>query len=128
MKCLLDTHTFLWFAIGDERLSGAMREIIEDPDCDAFVSVVSCWEIAIKSSLGRLNLKMPLGQMFSDEIEGNGLKYLDIERRHLLELPSLPPAHGDPFDRLLVAQARVAKLIFISNDRLLDAYGIKRIW
>jgi PIN domain nuclease of toxin-antitoxin system len=105
-----------------------IREVVADPANERFVSLASCWEISIKHSIGRLTLDMPLDQMFHDGIEGNGLTCLDINRQHLLELPKLPPAHGDPFDRLLIAQARVENLILVSNDRALDAYSVQRLW
>jgi PIN domain nuclease of toxin-antitoxin system len=128
MRALLDTHTFLWFATGDRRLPVTVRSLIEDPDVESMVSIVSCWEIAIKHSINRLTLAISLGQLFRDEIEGNGLISLHINRRHLLELSSLPPAHGDPFDRLLVAQAKVDDLALLGTDRALDAYGVRRVW
>ena len=102
--------------------------MIEDPSRDRFVSLVSCWEIAIKCSIGRLDLKSPIDQIFDEEIEGNGLVPLGIERRHLLEISALSEVHGDPFDRLLVAQARVENLTLLSNDKMLDSYGVARIW
>ena len=98
MRVLLDTHTFLWFVIGDPRLPVAIRDIIQDPTAQRYVSLASCWEIPIKHSRGRLELNAPLAVIFSRCIEGNGLLPLSIERRHLIEIPTLPHAHGDPCD------------------------------
>jgi len=128
MRVLLDTHAFVWLTSGDRRLSALARRIVEDRNNDTYVSIVSCWEIAIKVSLGRLEVAAPLAELFTDEIEGNGMTLVTVERSHLLELTKLPLAHKDPFDRLLAAQARIANLALISNDQAMDAYGISRIW
>lgn len=128
MRVLLDTHTFLWFITGDDRLPAKVRKIIDDPSCEKFVSLASCWEIAIKFARGRLELDITLEQLLNTAIEGNGLVLLDIERRHLLQITALASVHGDPFDRLIVAQAKIEKLVQLSNDQTLDAYGINRVW
>jgi len=128
MRIRLDTHAFPWFATGDQRLPAPALEIIQDPASNVFVSVASCWEIAIKNSIGRLDLRISLDQLFNDEIEDNGLVLLEIERLHVLEIPKLGAAHGDPFDHLLVAQAKFEKLVLLSSDRALDGYEIDRIW
>ncbi len=128
MQVLLDTHAFLWFISGDLRLSKNAREKIEDSQNDRYVSAASCWEIAIKHGLGRLDFGAPLESVFNHEIEGNGLQFLDISRKHLLQLRQLPLVHGDPFDRLLVAQAKIENLTLLSIDEKLDAYKVRRLW
>jgi PIN domain nuclease of toxin-antitoxin system len=125
---LLDTHSFLWFISGNERLSDPARTFIGDPDNLVYVSVASIWEIAIKHSLGKLALHRPFEELLTAELSGQGLEVLGIELRHLAELTRLPLHHRDPFDRLLVAQAIADSMPIISVDETLDAYGVQRLW
>ncbi|MEJ5251423.1 MAG: type II toxin-antitoxin system VapC family toxin [Chthonomonadetes bacterium] len=128
MTILLDTHTFLWFVAGDERLPVAARKAIETPENRVLLSVASLWEMAIKISLGRLMLAQPFDIFVRTQLEINNIELLDIKVSHLSELLQLPFHHRDPFDRLLVAQARVEKVMVASRDTVLDAYGVQRIW
>lgn len=128
MRGLLDTHSFLWFVWGDARMSVAARAFIGRADTEIYVSIVSLWEIAIKSSIGKLILDRPIGDFFTDYIEGNGFLILPIERAHLLTVHALPFHHRDPFDRLLVAQSLTDSLTFLSGDVAMDGYGVNRLW
>ncbi|HKP76612.1 MAG TPA: type II toxin-antitoxin system VapC family toxin [Longimicrobiaceae bacterium] len=128
MRALLDTHTFLWFISGNERLSSRARELIEARENSMLVSAASLWEIAIKHSLGKLTLDHPFAELIPDQLRRQGIGVLGIEVSHLTELVTLPPHHRDPFDRLLVAQARVESLPVISVDPALDRYGVARVW
>ena len=128
MNLLLDTHAFLWFIAGDERLSRTARSAIEVIENDCFVSAASLWEIAIKTSLRRLTLPKPFKEVASEQIQTNALIQLDIKPEHLEILVALPFHHRDPFDRLLVAQAKGEALAIVSIDSALDAYEVERLW
>lgn len=95
---------------------------------DCFVSFVSFWEIAIKLSLGKLRLPGIPDRYLADQMSLNGFEQLGISFRQIMRTASLPRHHGDPFDRLLVAQAQEEKLAIVSRDPAFDAYGIKRVW
>ena len=128
MRLLLDTHAFLWFVSDDERLSTRARRTISDPKNDRWLSLASVWEMAIKLSLGKLRLDVPLDEMLESEALGNAIAILGIERRHIFAVAALPYHHRDPFDRLLVCQARSERLTLVSADRAFDAYGLRRVW
>ena len=128
MKYLLDTHTLLWFLAGDETLSRKARQLIDDPGNEKFLSIVSLWEIAIKTGLGKLNLDKPFDQMFPERLAFNGIQILDITVDSLIKLTTLPFHHRDPFDRLIIAQGLVEGLPIISVDTVFDAYNIDREW
>jgi PIN domain nuclease of toxin-antitoxin system len=125
---LLDTHAFLWFITNDPLLSVAARGLIADPDNEVLVSPASYWETAIKVSIGKYPLSVPYEIFISQGIHGNGFKILPIEPGHTAVLTTMPFHHRDPFDRLLVAQAQVEKISVVSNDLILDLYGITRLW
>lgn len=126
MPVLLDTHAFLWWTQDDERLTLAARQAIADSDC--YLSLASCWEVAIKVSLGRLQFDRPVALFFTEQLPANGISLLPIEFRHVMAVASLPFHHRDPFDRLLAAQAAAEKLSIVSADAVFDAYGVARIW
>ena len=126
MRYLLDTHTLLWFLSGDRQLGDRARELVGDSSNDHFLSIVSLWEIAIKAK--KLALTKPFNQLFPEQLEFNGIGILDITVDSLTQLTDLPPHHGDPFDRLIIAQALVEELIIIGKDSAFDAYGVRREW
>ena len=128
MNLLLDTHALLWFLGDDPNLSATAKALIQDPANHKLVSVASCWEIAIKVGLKKLDLGEPATTFLPRELATNGFDLLGIELIHATSVESLPPHHKDPFDRLLVAQAMIEKLPVISVDAQLDAYGINRLW
>ncbi|MFY9619480.1 MAG: type II toxin-antitoxin system VapC family toxin [Pyrinomonadaceae bacterium] len=128
MKLLLDAHAFLWFIAGDERLTNKARSIIEDAEKYSFVSAATLWEIALKTSLGRLSLTVPFGDLISHQMRLNGFQLLSINPSHLELLLSLQFHHRDPFDRIIVAQAAVEAMSIVSADSSLDAYEVKRLW
>jgi len=127
-RFLLDTHTFVWMAGAPERLGPAARERIDSPATDLFLSVASVWEMAIKRSLGKLELPSPLPAFLEEQLAGTRAQILDVRREHVLRVEGLPWHHRDPFDRLLVAQARFESLPILSRDSIFDAYAIERIW
>ena len=122
-RLLLDTHVFLWWRGEPSRLSSKVRSSIATADV-VFVSAVSAWEAAIKTSLGRLELP--------DTIEAgvlaSGFEKLLISFSHAEQAASLPPHHRDPFDRMLVAQARAEGLTLVTHDRLLESYDVEILW
>lgn len=128
MNLLLDTHTMLWFFWDDPQLSAAAKAIIEDPANRKRVSIASCWEIAIKAGLGKLQLSEPAAGFLNREITRNNFDVLPIGLNHATAVETLPMHHRDPFDRLLVAQCQIEQVPLISVDAIFDAYGVTRLW
>jgi PIN domain nuclease of toxin-antitoxin system len=128
MKILLDTNSFLWFISGSERLSINARDRIADLDNQLFLSSASLWEIAIKVSIGKLELLQPYNQLIPQQLEENDINILPIELSHLTTVVELPFYHRDPFDRLIIAQALTEDLPVVSPDSLFSQYAIKLIW
>jgi PIN domain nuclease of toxin-antitoxin system len=125
---LLDTHTFLWFIAGSDRLSARARGLIENPSVSPLLSIASLWEMAIKASLGKLVLRGQFETFAREQLTLNGISVLGIEVSHIAMVSTMPFHHRDPFDRLLVAQAPVEQLPILSDDGALDAYGAVRVW
>ncbi len=128
MRALLDTHSFLWYSTDDPALSSRADQLIEDPANEILLSVASLWEIAIKVSIGKLVLTRSFEEAVLAQMSRNGIRLLEIEVRHVLEILRLPHHHRDPFDRLIAAQARVEDIPVIGVDAILDSYGVQRIW
>jgi PIN domain nuclease of toxin-antitoxin system len=124
VNLLLDTHAFLWWLMGDEGLADDARRSIADPEALVHVSAASLWEIAIKQALGKLTVDSP---DLAAEISGNGFVELPISGRHALAAGALPRHHDDPFDRMLVAQARLEGLVLVTRDGALEAYDVPRL-
>lgn len=129
MRLLLDTHTILWMVADDPRLPESARGRILAGK-DLAWSVASLWEIAIKLSLQRQDFRLGPSweRRIPEEMTRNGIQRLDLQPAHCAAVSKLPWHHRDPFDRLLVAQAKVEKRTLLSNDIQLDAYGIARVW
>jgi PIN domain nuclease of toxin-antitoxin system len=125
---LLDTHAMLWFFWDDPRLSTSAKAIIEHPENRKLVSIASCWEIAIKVGLRKLDLGEPSRLFLPREIERNNFELLPISLEHTAAVEELAPHHRDPFDRLLIAQAAAEGLSLVSTDAVFDRYGISRLW
>ena len=129
MRYLLDTSAYLWFVTGNPRLSFVARAVLEDPDNEVFLSLVSIWEMAIKSNLNRgLDLPRPFDRFIDEELEADRFQILNIEVAHLKRVNTLPHFHRDPFDRLLIAQSLTEGLPLISNDAAFDSYRVQRLW
>ena len=128
MKILADTHTFLWFVTDAPQLSAKAKMILEAQDTDRFFSIASVWEIAIKTSLGKLTLRKPLEEFLPEQLAANRFTLLNIAAEHAFRIVRLPSHHRDPFDRMLVAQCLAENLPLVSSDDALDAYGIKQLW
>jgi len=128
MKALLDTHTLLWWLDGDERLSVTARNWIAEPEHRVLVSAASAWEIATKVRIGKLPGAVAVVDRYHACLSEQGFTALAISSDHALRAGSLPGAHRDPFDRMLIAQAQAENIALISNEALFDNYGIRRIW
>ncbi|MCI0338414.1 MAG: type II toxin-antitoxin system VapC family toxin [Acidobacteria bacterium] len=128
MNLFLDTHTFLWFVLGDLQLSARARQLIEDVANAKFLSPAVYWEIAIKISIGKYALKEPYESFMDRAIRQNGFIILPIEPRHTAVLTNLPFHHRDPFDRLIIAQAMVEQMPVVTVDAAFDNYSVTRLW
>lgn len=128
MQLLLDTHSFLWFVGGDERISEKAKEAIADLENEAFLSVASLWEMAIKINIGKLKLPHPFEDLIPDQLSRNEIKVLDAQLPHLARYIELPLHHRDPFDRLIAAQAQEEKMTVVSKDEVFESYDVKLLW
>jgi PIN domain nuclease of toxin-antitoxin system len=124
MKFLLDTHALLWWLADDSQLGRQARELVEDPGNDVLVSMVSLWEIAVKTRIGKLEADI---KEITDAVQQEGFNFLDIGIAHLLTLAGLPVHHRDPFDHLLIAQAITEDATFISDDRNTARYPVRMV-
>ena len=128
MNLLLDAHALLWFLNDDPNLSAKAKTLIQAATNHKFVSIATCWEIAIKVGLKKLDLGEPASSFLPRELAANLFDLFPIELRHATFVETLPLHHRDPFDRLLVAQALIDKVPIVSADAILDLYGIQRLW
>jgi len=128
VNLLLDTHTFLWFCQNHPMLSPTARASIEDPMNRKWVSTATCWEIAIKAGLGKLNLGGPCTTYLQNALASTKFELLPIRLSHVTSVESIPMHHRDPFDRLLIAQAIIEDCRLVSADSIFDLYQVSRIW
>jgi PIN domain nuclease of toxin-antitoxin system len=126
MALLLDTQAFLWWVTDDRRLSKRAARAIAASDCR--LSVASCWEMAIKMSLGKLTLPGPVERFVQEQLEVNGFNLLAVSLEHVAGVAGLPFHHRDPFDRLLASQALAEEMSIVSADPIFPKYGVKRVW
>jgi PIN domain nuclease of toxin-antitoxin system len=124
VKLLLDTHALLWSATEPDRLSTDARAALEDGSHDVLVSVVTAWEIAIKQSLGKLELARPAEHWLPNVLKRTGYDVAELDLTAALLVRSLPWHHRDPFDRLLIAHALTQGYTIVSRDAAFDAYGV----
>lgn len=131
MRILLDSHTLIWLYSGNERLSQAAKNVIEDTRNECFISLASIWEMAIKIKLGKMNLGVSLDRFVEDVVE-NGIQLLAVDLVHVLKTQELDFHHRDPFDRLIFSQAISENMVLLSADVIADLYfaneNVKRIW
>jgi PIN domain nuclease of toxin-antitoxin system len=125
MRILLDTHVWLWTLVSPDRIGGRARKLVTDPACQLMLSAASAWEIAIKYRLGKLPLPEPPDVFVPPRLVRDGVAPLPVETHHALHVSNLPVHHDDPFDRLLVAQAQLEKLVIVTADRKLAAYDVE---
>jgi PIN domain nuclease of toxin-antitoxin system len=128
VRALLDTHALLWWLAGDERLSARARRVIAGVGNTVHVSAASAWEVATKARLGKLPGAGPLAVDFAREVARQGFAALPITLAHGQVAGLLEGEPRDPFDRLLVAQAREEKLAIVSADAVFDRFGVVRVW
>ena len=128
MKLLLDTHTFIWWDSDPTKLSPQALGLCQDRANVVLLSVVSVWEMQIKRQLGKLQLRLPLADMIASQQQTNQIAILPINLSHVLALESLPAHHKDPFDRLLIAQARDEEAILVNSDPVFARYQIEVLW
>lgn len=128
MRFLLDTHTLLWVAFEDERLSTRARHLLQQRGSEVLVSAASAWEIATKYRLGKLAFAQALATNFIPRVTAAGYKLLPISTEHALRAGHFPAGHKDPFDRMLAAQAIHEDIPLLSNDAQLDIFGVRREW
>ena len=128
MRAIADTNVFLWVAGSVLRLSPVARQFIEDGENELLLSVVSAWEIAIKSAKGHLDLPESATSYVPARMTRHGFDSLPILSPHALHVATLPPIHRDPFDRLLIAQAQVEDLPVITADAHFARYGVEVVW
>jgi len=126
MTLLLDTQAFLWWVTDDRRLSKRARTAIAATPC--VVSIASCWEMAIKASIGKLTVPLPVSRFMQEQLEINGFSLLPIALEAAAAVADLPFLHRDPFDRLLVAQAQQHGIAIVSADPVFTKYRVRRIW
>ena len=127
-RLLLDTHTFLWWDSKPEKLSERVLALCQDPAVILYLSLVSLWEIQIKSGLGKLPLALPLREIVRVQQEKYSLRLLPITSAHIFALDSLPLHHNDPFDRLLIAQSITEGLPIASVDNQFSLYPAAVVW
>jgi len=128
MKYLLDTSVFLWGLAAPERLNRRARQLLSRQREGLYLSAASSWEISIKHSLGRLELPAPPAECIPAWIRNWGLRTLDITHLHALAAGELPMIHQDPFDRVLIAQARQEQMTLLTADRQLQGYAVEVLW
>jgi PIN domain nuclease of toxin-antitoxin system len=125
LRLLLDTHAFVWFLVETKRIPGRLMAVLIDPAHIVHVSAVSVWEVAIKSGLGKLSF--PLDRLAA-VIDDAGFSEVPVTSAHALELRHLPLLHRDPFDRLLIAQARHERLTLVTHDADIRRYPVDTLW
>jgi len=127
MGYILDTNALIFYLYNPEQLSKAAVDIVYNEDNKIYVSIVSLWEIAIKTSIGKLEIKNSM-----EEIAGVCLKYkielMAINPGHLDWIANLPQIHGDPFDRLIISQALAENLTIVTKDSIIPKYDVNTIW
>jgi PIN domain nuclease of toxin-antitoxin system len=128
MKLLLDTHTFIWWDRDPGLIPSATLTLMQQPETQLFVSIVSLWEIQIKLQIGKLTLQNSLSEVILRQQTENGIQLLTISLLHILALEKLPQYHKDPFDRLLIAQSMNEAASLVSRDSVFKQYGCSLIW
>jgi PIN domain nuclease of toxin-antitoxin system len=128
VRALLDTHAFLWWNADDPRLTSLVRGIFEDTGNELLLSVVSAWEIVIKVGKGHIRLPLSPDRYVLERQQEQGLIALPVELAHAFAVADLPRHHADPFDRLLVAQARVEGIPIVTSDPAFNRYEIETLW
>lgn len=124
MNLLFDTHIFIWWDSEPQKLSASTMALCQDKTNVLYLSTASVWEIQLKHQLGKLELHQPLEKIIAEQQQIHGLKILPVELPHIYALRDLPMHHKDPFDRLLIAQARAEKMTLLSVDPMFASYPV----
>ena len=128
MSYLLDTTVFVWLLKEPEKLNRRALDLLEDEGQDVFLSSVTSWEVAIKSAIGKLTLPKKLDELLSEIFRNFSFQPLSITHAHGLAVGELVFHHRDPFDRMLIAQARSEKLMLMTADAVLEKYPVEILW
>ena len=128
MKLLFDTHTFMWWDSDLDKLPQHVQNLCFHPENQLVLSIVSVWEMQIKVQIGKLDLGKPLAEVIANQRKTNQIQLLPVYYDHVLELNNLPLYHKDPFDRLLIAQARVEGMVILSRDLQFGKYTVQVEW
>lgn len=128
MRYLLDTVVWVWSVWEPERISRKAHEVMNDLEQEIFLSAVTAWEVAIKSGSGKLVLPEAPTSFVPRRMIEQGLRPLQVSHQHALAVFSLPNHHRDPFDRLLIAQAKIENMVLISSDKLFEPYDVPLLW
>ena len=128
MRLLLDTHALLWWLAGNTALPKTARLAIDAEDAEVLVSAASAMEVTTKFRLGKLPEAADLAPDFMGTVTRHGFQMLSVTVEHAALAGALAIPHKDPFDRLLIAQAQIEQLLFVSNEALFDGFGVRRLW
>jgi len=128
VRLLLDTCCFIWISGNPHRLPYQVLDAFREPENEIYLSVSSAWEIAIKYKAGRLDLPGLPEKIIPKRLLDYSLKTLDIDLEHVLLAGELPLHHYDPFDRLLIAQAKIERLTIMTPDKAFGAYDVPLLW
>ncbi|GAB3431595.1 type II toxin-antitoxin system VapC family toxin [Actinophytocola sediminis] len=124
MRVLIDTQPWLWLQVSPERLNDESMAMVKHPDNDLLLSAASSWEMSVKYALGTLPLPVPPASYVPERMRANGVRGLPVTHRHALHVATLPRHHGDPVDRLLIAQAQLDQLTILTADRSFERYDV----
>lgn len=127
MKFLLDTHTIIWYINDDVRLPNHVKQELQDDSNDVYVSVLSFWEISIKSQQRKLDLNQSLPEI-AYQLRHNGFRFMPVRLNHIYHLNTLSTFHKDPFDRMLIAQSFAEECVIVGCDKIFDDYQVRRLW
>ena len=122
---LIDTHILLWSLYDSSLLSENTKKVLEEEEC--YVSIASLWEMSIKSSIGKLKLKQSI-QEIADTCRKYGIQILNISPKHCDQMMELPLIHRDPFDRIIISQAKVERCTIITKDQFIPQYDVRTLW
>jgi PIN domain nuclease of toxin-antitoxin system len=128
MHYLLDTHTLIWLFENNPQLSDRVKLFVVNESNELFISIASLWEMTIKSSLGKLDLSLPLSELFAQKLVPSDIQILPIQLQHLAILQEFSFHHRDPFDRMIIAQAIAENLTLLSTDQVFKNYQVTCDW
>lgn len=128
MRFLLDTAVLLWSRAEEHKLNSRAKELLSSKSSELFLSAASVWEIAIKHALGTLKLHASPGEYIPEILSGMDIQAVNISLGHAIEAGKLPQHHGDPFDRMLIAQANTEQMVLLTADRIFEKYNVALVF